>query len=156
MEPTDPEALATKRDLAAVAADVLGDLAFMVSDEGPAEPPPGTIWLRCEITYRGPTAGTLGCWCSRDFAIQLAANLLGIESDESDAQTGAEDAVREFMNVFCGQLVTSWYGTAAVFSLSIPTVQACVETPGPPESDDGHWCRLSISRESFYCWHRLR
>jgi len=144
------EAATKNRELAVVTADVLGDLAFMVNDDEVVQPPVGTIWLRCQISYEGPAKGALCCWCSRDFAIQLTANLLGIEPDESDARSGARDALREFMNILCGQLVTAWYGTDSVFNLSIPTVETCVETPELP-GQPGGYCRLSICGEPFYC-----
>ena len=146
-----PPTSAKQRDLTGVVSAVLGDLAFMVSDDEPAELPLGAVWLQCEISYGGPAGGTLCCWCTRDFAIQLAANLLGTEPDEGDAQVGAEDAVREFMNVLCGQVVTAWYGTEEIFNLSIPTVRECIDIPTPPAGDPGTCCRLSISGEPFHC-----
>jgi hypothetical protein len=146
--------LTLRRDLAAIVTEVLGDLAFMVGDDAPAALPPGAVWLQCEIQYEGPVGGTLCCWCTRDFAIQLAANLLGIEPDEGDAQVGAADAVRELLNVLCGQLVTAWYGQTAIFNLSIPTVRECVEVPAPAPAEAS--CQLSISGEPFYCVHRQR
>ncbi len=157
MEPTKPPLTTDTPDLTTVVMDVLGDLAFMVSDDGRNELPAGTIWMQGEIGYKGSAQGTLRCWCTRAFAAQLAANLLGIEPNAAEAQIGAEDAVKEFMNVLCGQLVTLWHGTADVYTLSIPTVCECTEAPADldPESPtagqlciDGEpllftWCRES-------------
>ena len=151
METVNPETKSEKHDLATVLTDVLGNLAFMVSDDDSVEPPPGTVWLKCEINYHGPVSAALTCWCTRDFAIQLAANLLGIEADEGDAQAAAEDAVREFMNVLCGQLVTAWYGTTDVYSLSIPAVRECLDAPTQAEASGGSHCQLSVSGEPLYC-----
>jgi len=145
---------AAREDLAALVGEVLGNLAFMVSDDEPAYLPPGAVWLRCEVSYRGAVGGTLTCWGTRDFAIQLAANLLGIEPDEGDARASAEDALREFMNVLCGQLVTAWYGSQAVANLSIPVVRADAEPPETPNDPGAAFCQLSISGEPFYCLHR--
>ncbi|MGD8453195.1 MAG: chemotaxis protein CheX [Phycisphaerae bacterium] len=151
MNPSNPDLTAPPRDLAAIVGDVLGNMAFMVSDEEPTDFPPGAVWVECTIRYNGPPHGRLSCWCTRDFAIQLAANLLGIEPDEGDALVGAEDAVREFMNVLCGQVVTTWHGSAGVFSLSIPAVRECLDLPETPEGGDRKRCALSISGEPFYC-----
>ena len=156
MEPSNLETSTAKRDLAAVVTEVLGDLAFMVSDDEPIDLPAGAAWLRCEVSYDGPAQGTVCCWCTRDFAIQLAANLLGTEPDEGDAQIVAEDAVCEFMNVLCGQLVTTWHGKDDVYNLSIPMVRECTETPQPPAVEDGTYCQLSISSEPFYCTYCQR
>lgn len=145
----------TQRDLAALAGEVLGNFAFMIGDDEPAQPPPGTVWLECRIAYAGPTEGTLTCWCTRGFAVRLAANLLGLEPDESGASAGAEDSLREFMNVLCGHLMTTWYGTHAVFHLSLPTV---CERAGPPPLSDAAGvvhCRLSVGGEPFHCVHQM-
>ena len=63
-------------DLNTVVLDVLGELAFMVTDDEALELPTGTVWMHGEVTYNGLVNGRLRCWCTRDFAIRLAANLL--------------------------------------------------------------------------------
>ncbi len=151
MEPSGNNPTATRTDLATIVADVLGDMAFLVSDDEPAEVPPGSVWLECTITYRGPMSGTLRCWCTRDFAHQLAANLLGLDPDDDEAVAGTTDALCEFMNVTCGQLVTALHGTEPVFDLSIPTVTECSEAPRFDENDHDVACELSVSGEPFYC-----
>ena len=144
---------ATNEDLAMLVSEVLGNLAFMVSDDEPAELPPGAVWLQCEVGYQGPVGGTLRCWCTRDFAIQLAANLLGIEPMRGMRKLVRRMPAREFMNVLCGHLVTAWYGSEAIFNLSIPIVKECLETPQPPGNESITCCQISISGESFYCAH---
>ena len=140
-------------DLATIVSDVLGDLAFLVGDQERSLPPPGAVWMECRIAYSGPCSGTLRCWCTRDFAVQLAANLLGVEPDDPAVQGGLEDALGEFMNVVCGQLVTAWHGEDAVFNLSIPTAVVCREPPRfDPDPAEGV-CALSVGGAPFYCAH---
>ena len=43
--------------------------------------------------------------------------------------SGVYDALREFMNVVCGQFITACHGTDRVFNLSIPTAVECAESP---------------------------
>lgn len=138
-------------ELASIVLDVLGELAFMVTDDEPLELPMGTVWMEGEVTYTGGVNGRLRCWCTRDFAIRLAANLLGIEADEGEAQVAAEDAVREFMNVLCGQIVTVWHGTAGVFNLSIPTVRECIAAPGEGDLAGQQTAQMSIEGEPLLC-----
>ena len=140
-------------DLAAVVTEVLGDMAFMVSDDAPPEMPVGAVWMQAEVRYHGPPDGTLRCWCTRAFATQLAANLLGIEPEEGEAFGAADDALREFMNVLCGQLITNWHGTETVFNLSIPTVQECDETPRTADTAGDSSCALSLDGEPLLCVH---
>ncbi len=144
---------ATRESLANIIGDVLGDLAFLVSDDEPADPPPGSVWLECEIRYRGPVSGRLRCWCTRDFAAQLAANILGLDPDDEEVDNGTPDALRELMNVACGHLVTAWHGTGPVFDLSIPTVTECSEAPRIDPRPGEVYCQLTVDGEPFHCVH---
>jgi hypothetical protein len=148
-----PESTATRPQLIDVVGEVLGDLAFLVSDDSPPAQPTGLTWLEGEIHYEGPQRGRLRCWCSRTFAVQLAANLLGLDARDAQVAASADDAVREFMNVVCGQLVTAWHGREAVFNLSIPEVRERDETPRPQDGSDA-WCGLAVSGEPFYCAYK--
>ncbi len=134
-----------------VVADVLGDLAFMVTDDGPVELPPGASWLQADITYQGENVGSLRCWCTRELATKLAASLLATEADAGEAQAAADDALREFMNVLCGQLVTAWHGTAGVYTLTIPTVREFLGTPALPPAEPGRSCQLLVEGEPLLC-----
>lgn len=155
MEPTNHPPTIGEPDLTTVVSNVLGNLAFMITDDEPGELPAGTVWMQGEISYSGPDEGLLRCWCTRDFGIRLAANLLGIESQQGEALMAAEDAVREFMNVLGGQLVTAWHGTEAVFNLSIPTICECLDAPRLADADADSCCQLSIDGEPlFFTYHR--
>ena len=154
MESSDSSTAREEHDLIDVLTDVLGNLAFMVGDDEPVEDRAESVWLECEISYHGSVNASVTCWCTRDFAIQLAANLLGIEPDESDAQAAAEDSLREFMNVFVGQLVTAWHGTTDVYTLSIPAISQHAGPPSAPAGGDAAPSQLSISGELFYCAYR--
>ena len=139
-----------KPDVGVLVNEVLGRLAYLIGED---EAPPGAVftdWLRFEINHCGPTAGTLRCWCTRKFAHQLAANLLGVEPGPEEAAAAAEDACREFINVLCGQLVTAWYGTGAVFTLTIPTVCHGAHVR-PPENLGEQDCRVYVAGEPLYC-----
>lgn len=151
MDPASNAPTTKAHDISRVLSEVLGDLAFMVAENDDVELMPGTVWLEGEITYEGPARGTLRMWCTRDFATRLAANLLGMEPDDGSAQIGGEDAVREFMNVLCGQVITAWYGHEAVFDLSIPTVSECVQIPESATGDGCQHCEVSIEGEPLLC-----
>jgi hypothetical protein len=139
-------------ELTPVVLDVLGDLAFMVTDDHAGAVPFAADWLHGEVHYFGKREGILRCWCTRTFAARLAANLLGIEPEEAQAQGGALDAVREFLNVLCGQLITKWHGTSDVFNLSIPQVRVTTHVPADALRDPAV-CRLSIEGQPLVCLH---
>lgn len=122
--------------LTTVFSEVLASLAFMFTDDEQQNPPPDTVWLETRISYFGPFRGTLFLRCTRDFSTLLAANLLGIDSEDDQAATAAEDASKEFMNIVCGQLVTALYGTESVFNLSIPQLDVMSAPPDLDIPDD--------------------
>jgi len=155
MNPAPQPPAVARPKLANVVSEILGDLAFLVTDDAPADLPAGTVWFQAEVRYLGPVVGTLRCWCTRGLGTRLAANLLGIEPETGEAQVSAEDAVREFMNVLCGQLVTRWHGTDSVFTLSIPIVHECIEPPHGDQLQADACCQLSIEGEPLFCtYHR--
>lgn len=145
---------ATTPDLANVVEQVFGDLAFMIADgetTGAARQP--RTWFAGSIEYYGASRGRIECWCTQELAVGLAANLLGLDPADAAATEAAPDAVREFLNVLCGHLVTDWYGTEAVFNLSIPLVEPC---PQPPDSTaDNNTCRLFVDGELFVGTHTV-
>lgn len=151
MKPISASSATSGPELTHVVLEVLGDLAFMLTDDQPTDWSAGTVSLQGEITYRGCVSGTLRCWCTRDFAARLAANLLGIEAEQREAQADATDAVREFLNVLCGQLITVWHGRQGIFDLAIPTVHECIGAPVPGDREPRYLCRLSVEGEPLLC-----
>lgn len=145
--------------LTTVLSDVLANLAFMFTENGEYETPAGERWLETLASYQGPVSGSLQLTCTETFATQLTVNLLGMESGEETTQQESNDAVKEFMNVICGQYVTAAYGTEDVFNLTIPEV---IEQPITPvfgdqelESQDmallmvgGQWIQLLHTRSA--------
>lgn len=138
--------------LADIVSDVLGDLAFLISDDHAPEPEAGTAWLTGQIGYRGPFVGELTCFCTENFARQLVANLLGEEAPEDQPLQQAGDAVRELLNVICGQLVTSRFGEEEVFNLTIPQI-APIDAPEVPAVEGRDDCILGVNGEPFICRH---
>ena len=132
--------------LTEIFSEVLAKLAFMFTDDDQAEVALGEVWLETTISYEGAQRGRLCFRCTRDFTRQLAANLLGIDVEQEDAARKAEDAVKDFMNIVCGQLVTALHGSNAVFNLSIPACRELPETPDLDVADDQRVATLSIHR----------
>ena len=130
--------------LSTVLSEVLANLAFMFTDDESAEPSPDDRWLETTISYRGPAKGTFRFRCPKNFSQLLAANLLGVDPQDEDAESKGEDAVKEFMNILCGQLVTSLHGTDDVFDLSIPQSNEVPKTPDLSVEDGPELATLSV------------
>lgn len=121
--------------LATIFSEVLADLAFMFTEEDQSDAEPGSDWIETSIGYRGSDCGQLRFRCPAKFCTNLAANLLGVDPDDADAECQSRDAVKEFMNVVCGHFVTSMYGTEKVFNLTIPETTPLPEPPDLAVSD---------------------
>jgi len=131
--------------LKTIFSDVLANMAFMFNDDDDLDlSEPEVTWLETAIGYRGPWSGELTLWCTRGFAVLLSANLLGVDPRDDDAQSKSEDAVKEFMNIICGQLVTAIHGSEQVFDLTIPVIQELAGPPAFTEVDDPNLATLCI------------
>ena len=140
--------------LTAVFSEVLANMAFLFTEppgEAPAVP---ASWLNCSIQYRGPKCGRLVLRTTPQFALSLAANLLNVDPETPEALGQGQDALKELVNVFCGQLLTTIYGREKTFDLSIPAIsEAAAPLPsgGAEEAElyvDGQPIRLTHVCES--------
>ncbi len=130
--------------LTTIFSEVLANLAFMFTEDDQAEATPFDLWFDTSISYKGPHSGTLHFRCPAQFATLLATNLLGVECSDNGGYDEAEDAVKEFMNIVCGQLVTAMYGCDEVFNLTIPVVRHLAETPDLNDPRDGDVAKLCV------------
>lgn len=142
------QAPAARPPLQTIVDAVLNQFAFLASEETPDAAAPGTPGMEGVMTYHGPEHGRVRCWCTPGFARELCCNVLGIDPSEQLQPATLTDAVGEFLNIVCGQLLTSWYGTEAVFSLSPPQVSSAL-APDPLPDD----CRLTVGEERLLYRH---
>jgi chemotaxis protein CheY-P-specific phosphatase CheC len=56
--------------------------------------------------------------------MEIAANFLGKDVEDSEVAKFCEDALKETINVLCGHMLTSIAGEEPIFDLSIPIVTA--------------------------------
>jgi CheY-specific phosphatase CheX len=117
-------------------SDILSDMAFIFVSEPDSEVIAPGYTLQARIRYQGTHRGMLQLRCDGRFAAILAGNLLGVDSADAAAEQQRLDALKELMNVVCGNLVTTLYGTEALFELTIPEITPLL--PGDrPESLQG-------------------
>ncbi len=104
-------------------SDILSNMAFIfIANADEEEAQSANYTLQTRIFYFGACKGVLQLRCDGRFAALLAGNLLGVDAADSSAEQKRLDALKELMNVVCGNLVTALYGTEALFDLSIPVV----------------------------------
>jgi hypothetical protein len=118
-----------------VFAEVLEKFAFMFNEPTPPPelPIPDSPAFCARIEFDGPRRGRLEVAAPADMCYLLAANILGIESTAVNAD-GAKDALKEMLNVACGEFVEQLAGPQAVFNLSIPDLA---------ELDEDGWRRFA-------------
>ncbi len=110
--------------LSEVAAETLEQLAFIFSfAEDPEE---DAIWdedvTGCHVTFSGPHQGEILLVINSAVLPELAANMLGMDDDEEPPQEHQEDALKEALNVICGNLLPKIGGVEAVFDISAPAI----------------------------------
>lgn len=121
--------------LAATFSDTLADLAFMFADDEPTPVDPKGAWVEVSVSYHGPIEGEVRLRCTEAFSVMMAANLLGVAPEDEPAHDEADDALKEFLNVLCGHVVTAIHGTHDVFSLSIPSLRHYASPPASWDQD---------------------
>ncbi|MBN2288498.1 MAG: chemotaxis protein CheX, partial [Candidatus Glassbacteria bacterium] len=104
-------------------SQVLEQMAFMFSD--PADPEmmledPGDCYL-VQMSYLGPCSGKVAVAVQADLGREVGSNMLGADLDQvTDTMVG--DALKEMLNMSCGQFLTSYYGNEPVFDLTVPEI----------------------------------
>jgi CheY-specific phosphatase CheX len=113
-----------------VAADTLESLAlmFLVPEDEAARPLPSCN-RRVAVTFTGPFDGELTLAASDGLLPELAANMLGLENGCNPTLEQQEDALRELVNVVCGNLLPAIAGKEPVFHISAPVVLAAKPSP---------------------------
>jgi CheY-specific phosphatase CheX len=99
---------------------VLQDFAFMFAEPPEDDTPPTEACIAVQMRFQGPMGGTALLAMPLSLASELAANVLGVDPEESDSPEVSLDAVKELLNVTTGNLVTALAGEEPIFDLSIP------------------------------------
>lgn len=122
---TDPDVL---RD---TTAEILEDAAFFVAAPASEADPLPDGALEASLDFHGQSAGTLRLRTTPAFGLELAANLLGIEADDPEAEAQAPAALGELVNIVTGALVAQWFGVEHICQLGIPRLGATAAAGAP-------------------------
>jgi len=113
-----------------VAADTLESLALMFlvpEDESPQPRPPCD--RRVAVSFTGPFDGMLILAASGGVLPELATNMLGLENGHLPTLGQQEDALKELVNVICGNLLPAIAGKEPVFHIGAPSVLKTESSP---------------------------
>jgi len=108
--------------LQAVAERIFESLAFvLLAIEEEQERPPSSDRARrtsaC-ISFSGPFKGSLFVSVSDELVPTIAANMLGLDFGEVPGEDVQRDALKELVNVTCGNLLPELAGSEAVFNVA--------------------------------------
>ncbi len=107
-----------------VFSDVTEKLAFMFTEEAEKNEfiNNGSHFIQAEITFTGEMAGALSLIVSEEMCSEIATNILGTDPDDKIEKTQSCDALKEVLNVTCGNVLTAFSGDKSTFDLSIPLI----------------------------------
>lgn len=104
-----------------VTRTVLETAVFLFCDRptGVPEPHQGDV-IEAVIRFDAPVSGRIALRLPHHLGLEAAANLLGVEPDDPDAQDGARAAVAELLNMVSGAALKEWFGASATWALGVP------------------------------------
>ena len=131
-----------RKALSQVAVETFEKLAFMFAfpeDEDPGEQVEALV--SASVVFSGPFSGQVIIHISKAVLPELAANMLGLD-DESDVTVDQQhDALKEALNVVCGNLLPVIAGRQHIFNMKMPQILSRDEIP---ESDPVSEVRLEF------------
>ena len=113
-----------------VAEEVFESLAFLLLlSEEEASPLADAPRVVAKVEFTGAFDGALFIGVSRDMLEALSANMLGMEEDYGPPPDQQGDALKELLNVVCGNLLPKIAGAEAVFDVCAPEIFPDKRTP---------------------------
>jgi chemotaxis protein CheX len=113
----------TDNIISKVTAETLEKLAFMFASpydpEDSTEENPDT---GVSVFFDGPFSGTLGMKVSGEVLSEIAANMLGVDDEDEITLDDKNDALKETVNIICGNILPAIGGKQAVFSIDAPKI----------------------------------
>lgn len=77
------------------------------------------VCLQAFISFSGSHKATIRVTAPETLCLEMAGNILGLAPDEVQPEDGM-DALKELVNVVCGELTPALYGDKEIFELSVP------------------------------------
>jgi CheY-specific phosphatase CheX len=103
-------------------------------EPSPDAPPWSGPVTRVTLEFSEPRAGRIELHAGQELALAVAADMLGVDADDADAERLADGALAEVTNVIAGSLVASLFGTDCLVELGIPVVDH--RAPEPSSAGD--------------------
>lgn len=79
-------------------------------------------FIQAEVSFTGECDGRCSVAVLSEMCVEISANILGNDLNETLQQVAAVDAVKEIANITCGNVLTALYGDKPVFTITPPEV----------------------------------
>lgn len=112
----------TPQMLTEVLSSVLEEAAFFMIEPEAVPPTYDADVFSATIDFEAVRGGQLRLTASRNLARNLAANMLGIDPTDPEADEQGRNALGEILNVLGGAFITRHFGTKVPFQLGLPAV----------------------------------
>ena len=102
--------------------EVLEKYAFMFAEPTAKEDLPlvHSAFTRATMYFTGHVQGELSVIAPDEMCTELAANILGLEPDDTLSKTRGEDSLKELLNVLCGYVRASYSSESDQIEVSLP------------------------------------
>lgn len=144
-----------------VAGETLEQLAFVFSF--PEQNDPQAVMdadvTGARVNFSGPLQGELLLVISSAVLPELAANMLGLDEGEVPPEDQQKDALREALNVICGNLLPRIGGVEAVFDIQPPEILDAADAKArlaDCQSNPAGWSGAALSLDEGECQLYLR
>ncbi|MCE5279000.1 MAG: chemotaxis protein CheX [Planctomycetaceae bacterium] len=112
-----------RETLARIAEDTFASLAFMFPVEPQEAPPSAAPPVIASVAFHGPWRGWLEMSLPPEMMAPLAANILGAD-DPADTDVEKQvDALKEVLNVICGNLLPVIDSPQSEYTVAAPLMQ---------------------------------
>jgi CheY-specific phosphatase CheX len=113
------------KKISMIIAGVFKTMAFMFAEPMDKSKIPMTTrdmheWVKTWMEFQGPLSGSLTMLFPVELCTIIAANVLGLDSNDERAIIRNNDAAAELLNVVCGQILTELAGEKPIFDLTVP------------------------------------
>ena len=106
-----------------VAVETLEKLAFLFAFPGEDDgSQPWDPMTTVRVSFSGPFSGFLAMTVSIGVIEELTANMLGLDDGEDATENQSSDALKEAMNVICGNLLPAIFGNEVIIDIGVPEV----------------------------------
>jgi CheY-specific phosphatase CheX len=106
-----------------VTAETLEKLAFMfASPYNPEDSVEENPDIGVSVSFNGPFSGTLQMKVSGEVLSEIAGNMLGVDDEDEITLEDKNDALKESVNVICGNILPAISGELAVFNIDAPKI----------------------------------